>query len=118
MNITEHNQVSLFDFDFCGNGWLCIDIAYYVFQLHNTEREESARIEKLNAFYEGYNMIEKISEEEMRLLPTLGVCLFIFYLGIQCQRFENWSNTFVNEVYLKRFITVFVKGGYERVNLK
>jgi Ser/Thr protein kinase RdoA (MazF antagonist) len=35
LNIANDNKVTIFDFDFCGNGWLCLDIAYYILQLHN-----------------------------------------------------------------------------------
>lgn len=115
MNISQNKEVTLFDFDFCGNGLLCMDIAYYVMQLHNTEKDATERAGKLDAFYKGYESIEKISEEEKQLIPTLGVCLFYFYLGVQCQRFDNWSNTFVNEVYLKRYIVVFIKGYYDSI---
>ena len=47
----------------------------------------------------------------------LGVCLYFFYLGIQSQRFENWSNSFFNEAYLKRFINVLVKSYFERYSM-
>lgn len=113
LNISDKNKITLFDFDFCGNGWLCLDIAYYIMQLHNTEKEEIKRAEKMEAFYSGYETVEKISDEEKQFIPTLGVCLFYFYLGVQCKRFDNWSNTFINEVYLKRYITVFIKNYYE-----
>jgi Ser/Thr protein kinase RdoA (MazF antagonist) len=113
LNISENNGITLFDFDFCGNGWLCLDIAYYIMQLYNTEKDEAERIEKKNAFYSGYETVEKINDAERQLIPTLGVCLFYFYLGVQCKRFDNWSNIFINEVYLKRYITVFIKNYYE-----
>lgn len=118
LNISDENQVTLFDFDFCGNGWLCLDIAYYILQLYSTEKDDVERSKKINAFYKGYEAIEKISPEEKRLIPILGVCLYYFYLGVQCNRFENWSNIFVNEVYLKRFISVLIKGYYEKNELK
>ncbi|CAN5441212.1 hypothetical protein BH11BAC5_BH11BAC5_46880 [soil metagenome] len=118
LNISGNNTITLFDFDFCGNGWLCLDIAYYILQLHSTEKDETERAEKMESFYEGYQTIEKISDEEKRIIPTLGVCLYYFYLGVQCSRFHNWSNTFLNEVYLKRFITVLIKGYYEKSVLK
>jgi len=35
--------------------------------------------------------------------------VYFFYLGVQCQRFDNWSNVFINELYLKRFINLRVK---------
>lgn len=115
LNISNDNKVTLFDFDFCGNGWLCLDIAYYILQLHSTEKDDTERTAKINAFYKGYEKIEKISDEEKRLIPILGVCMYYFYLGVQSNRFENWSNTFLNEVYLKRFIAVLIKGYYEKV---
>lgn len=115
LNISDNNEITLFDFDFCGNGWLCLDIAYYVMQLHNTEKDISERTKKMEAFYMGYETVEKISNEEKNLIPILGVCLYYFYLGTQCQRFDNWSNVFINEVYLKRYITVFIKNYYEAI---
>ncbi|PIQ20957.1 MAG: aminoglycoside phosphotransferase [Cytophagales bacterium CG18_big_fil_WC_8_21_14_2_50_42_9] len=114
LNISDKNEITLFDFDFCGNGWLCLDIAYYVLQLNSTEKDEIELAEKLEAFYSGYQTVEKISDVERRLIPILGVCLYYFYLGIQCSRFDNWSNTFLNEVYLKRFITILIKNYYEK----
>jgi len=110
----DKNDVTIFDFDFCGNGWLCYDIAYYVLQLHSTEKDESECMLKIDAFLDGYRTITRISEEEKRLLPLLGVSLYFFYLGIQCQRFDNWSNAFLNENYLKRFINLLVKKYYEK----
>lgn len=115
LNISDNNEITLFDFDFCGNGWLCLDIAYYIMQLHNTEKDESERAVKMKAFYSGYETVEKISDEEKRLIPMLGVCLYYFYLGVQCKRFDNWSNTFLNDVYLKKYITVLIKNYYETI---
>lgn len=108
-NITKAGNVTLFDFDFCGNGWLCFDIAYYILQLHSTEKVEIERDEKLKSFLAGYESVTKINDEEKHLLPMLGVSMYFFYLGIQCQRFDNWSNVFLNETYLKRFINLLVK---------
>lgn len=105
----ESNAVTIFDFDFCGNGWLCLDLAYYMMQVYYTERNEDECKQKLDSFFEGYESITKISAEEKRLLPILGVSLYFFYLGIQCQRYDNWSNTFLNEAYLKRYISQIVK---------
>jgi Ser/Thr protein kinase RdoA (MazF antagonist) len=111
------DDITLFDFDFCGNGWLCYDIAYYILQLHSTEKDENECGSKMDAFLKGYESVTKISNEERRLLPMLGVSLYFFYLGIQCRRFDNWSNTFLNEAYLKRFINLLVKKYFEKNGL-
>jgi Ser/Thr protein kinase RdoA (MazF antagonist) len=113
MNITKDGRITIFDFDFCGNGWLCYDIAYYILQLHNTEKDISQRDLKVEYFLRGYESVTKITDEERRILPMLGVSLYFFYLGIQCQRYDNWSNVFLNETYLKRFINVLVRKYFE-----
>ncbi len=109
MNIDEAGQPTIFDFDFCGNGWLCMDVAYYVLQLYNVERVETECAAKLQSFMDGYELVTPLTDEERRLLPMLGVSLYYFYLGVQCRRFHNWSNVFLSETYLKRFIVAVVK---------
>jgi Ser/Thr protein kinase RdoA (MazF antagonist) len=113
----DRDVVTIFDFDFCGNGWLCCDIAYYILQLHSTEKDENECKLKTEAFFNGYESVCTINDEERRLLPVLGVSLYFFYLGIQCQRFDNWSNVFLNEAYLKRFINLLIKKYFEKNNL-
>ncbi|MDO3625030.1 phosphotransferase [Mucilaginibacter sp. BT774] len=117
LSIDENGEVTLFDFDFCGNGWLCYDIAYYILQINSTEKDGDECRLKTEAFLDGYESITKITDEEKRLLPMLGVSLYFFYLGIQCQRFDNWSNTFLSETYLKRFINLLVKKYFDKNNL-
>ncbi|MBO9731301.1 MAG: phosphotransferase [Chitinophaga sp.] len=113
MNINADGDITIFDFDFCGNGWQCMDIAYYILQQHNVFREMDECTLQTKAFLEGYNSVTPISAEEQRLLPVLGVALYFFYLRIQCDRYDNWSNVFLNEPYLKRFIKLLVKRYYD-----
>ncbi len=110
LNVTEDNKITIFDFDFCGNGWLSFDIAYYILQLHNVEKYEAQDYQpKIDSFLAGYESVNKINEEEKRILPMLGISLYFFYLGVQCQRFDNFSNSFLNENYLKSFINGLIK---------
>jgi Ser/Thr protein kinase RdoA (MazF antagonist) len=113
LNISKNGKITLFDFDFCGNGWLCLDIAYYILQVYSTEKDETERDLKVESFLKGYESVLEISEEEKRLIPVLGVSLYFFYLGVQCQRYDNWSNVFLNEAHLKRFIMLLVKKYYD-----
>ncbi len=109
INISKDGQVTVFDFDFCGNGWLCMDIAYYILQLHSTEKDETERNIRITQFFEGYQSILPITDEEKRIIPMLGVSLYFFYLGVQSRRYDNWSNVFFNEVHIKRYIMLLVK---------
>lgn len=109
MNITGEGDITFFDFDFCGNGWLCMDMAYYMLQIHSTEKDDDERELKTAHFLKGYESVTPVSAEERRLIPVLGICLYFFYLGIQSERYDNWSNVFLNEIYLKRFINLLLK---------
>lgn len=114
LNITEEGQITLFDFDFCGNGWLCTDVAYYLMQLFYTERDAAECTLKTEAFLEGYESIRSLSSEERAIMPTLGVSLYYFYLGTQCARFENWSSMFVNEAYLSGYVNRIIRPWYNK----
>jgi Ser/Thr protein kinase RdoA (MazF antagonist) len=116
-NLAIDNETEVTLFDFCGNSMLCYDIAYYILQINSTEKGEVECKLKTEAFLRGYESIIKLSSEEKRIIPILGVSLYFFYLGIQCQRFDNWSNTFLNEGYLKRFINLLVKKYFEKNGL-
>lgn len=119
LNISNDGEVTLFDFDFCGNGWQATDVAYYIMQLANTEKYiEAAYKPKTEQFIAGYESVTKLSNEEKRLLPYLGLSLYCFYLGVQCRRYDNWSNSFLNADYLKRFINGLVKRYAEMNGIK
>lgn len=104
MHFNEDNKVTLFDFDFCGNGWLCLDISYFLFQLFNTNLNENDYKLKAENFLKGYQTITKISEEESRILPFACLAIMSYYISMQCDRYDNWTNIFLNEDHLKRFV--------------
>ncbi len=58
---------------------------------------------KVKSFLDGYNRFRQLSDEEIKLIPEAGASIFIFYLGVQAQRFD-WSNIFLTENYLKMFV--------------
>lgn len=104
MHFTDADQVTIFDFDFCGNGWLCFDISYFLFQLHSTNQNESEYQAKAENFLKGYESVTKITDEERRILPFACLAIMTFYISMQCDRYDTWSNIFLNEDHLKRFV--------------
>lgn len=104
MHFSEGNEVTLFDFDFCGNGWLCFDISYFLFQLYNTNQNDTDFKNKSECFLEGYETVTRISDEERRILPFVCLAIMTFYLSVQCDRYDTWSNIFLNEDHLRRFV--------------
>lgn len=103
MSITTQNEVTIFDFDFCGNGYLIFDVAYFCKQLFHIETDKKEYESKMKSFLNGYESIRKLTKEEMLLIPKAGAAVWIFYLGVQSQRFD-WSNIFLSENYLKMYI--------------
>lgn len=108
MHFSGEEEVALFDFDFCGNGPLCLDIGYYWMQLFNTERDEARFAAKSEAFFRGYTAVCPIADEERRLLPAAGLAVFLFYLGVQCARFDDFSSTFMGEIHIQRFVRLIL----------
>lgn len=104
MHFNDENKVTLFDFDFCGNGWLCLDISYFLFQLFTTNPNENDYVVKAENFIRGYESITQISKEEKRILPFVCLAIMTYYISMQCDRYENWTNIFLNEDHLKRFV--------------
>lgn len=104
LHIDNEKEITFFDFDFCGNGYLCFDISYFLFQLLTTNLNEAEYQEKAESFLKGYETVTAISPEEKRFLPYACLASMVYYISIQCDRFEYWTNIFVNEDHLKRMV--------------
>ncbi|TGV01351.1 phosphotransferase [Flavivirga rizhaonensis] len=103
MSVANKKEITIFDFDFCGNGPQVLDIGYFCKQLFHIETDKKEYQLKVQAFLNGYQSIKQLSKKELRLIPKAGIAVFIFYLGIQSQRFD-WSNIFLSENYLKMYV--------------
>jgi len=112
MAVTANNEVTLFDFDFCGNGWLVFDVAYFCKQLFHIEADKELYEIKMQSFLKGYNATRRLTADELQLIPKAAAAIWIFYLGVQCQRFD-WSNIFLTENYLKLVHVAKIKAWLE-----
>ncbi|MCL1678371.1 phosphotransferase [Elizabethkingia miricola] len=104
LHIDNEKEITFFDFDFCGNGYLCFDISYFLFQLLTTNLNEAEYQEKAESFLKGYETVTVIGSEEKRFLPYACLASMVYYISVQCDRFEYWTNIFVNEDHLKRMV--------------
>jgi Ser/Thr protein kinase RdoA (MazF antagonist) len=104
LHIDDEKEITFFDFDFCGNGYLCFDISYFLFQLLATNLNEEEYQAKADSFLKGYETVTEISNEEKKFLPYACLAIMIYYISIQCDRFEYWTNIFLNEDHLKRMV--------------
>ncbi|MBP6302385.1 MAG: phosphotransferase [Bacteroidia bacterium] len=103
LSVNKEDEITIFDFDNCGNGFLILDVGYFCKQLFFIESDKNEYEMKIESFLNGYRKERSLSEEELKLIPESGASIFIFYLGVQAQRFD-WSNIFLTENYLKMYI--------------
>ncbi|WP_114822377.1 phosphotransferase [Chryseobacterium sp. KLBC 52] len=104
LHIDNEEEITFFDFDFCGNGYLCFDISYFLFQLFTTHLHQEEYEAKADHFIRGYETVTKISHEEKQFLPYACLAIMNYYISVQCDRFEYWTNIFLNEDHLKRMV--------------
>lgn len=103
MAITPQDEITLFDFDFCGQGPAVLDVAYFCKQLFHIEADPQQYEAKVAHFLNGYTRVRELSAPERQLLPAAGAAVWLFYLGVQVQRFD-WSNIFLSVNYLKMYV--------------
>jgi len=71
LHIDDEKEITFFDFDFCGNGYLCFDISYFLFQLLTTNLNEEEYQIKADSFLKGYESVTEISNEEKNIYLLL-----------------------------------------------
>ncbi|TRZ43975.1 phosphotransferase enzyme family protein [Robertkochia solimangrovi] len=104
MKIKEDTEITLFDFDNCGNGWLFLDIGYSLMLLFRNEPDKHEYEKKKASFFKGYESIIPIAEEEKRLIPLGGLAIWLHYTGIHVVRFNDFANHFLSDEFLKYWI--------------
>lgn len=104
LHIDDETGITFFDFDFCGNGYLCFDISYFLFQLLATNLNNEEYQVKADSFIKGYETVIEISSEEKELINYGCLAIMTYYISIQCDRFNYWTNIFLNEDHLKRTV--------------
>ena len=102
--VDKNNNFTFFNFDNCGNGWLFLDIAYALMLLFKNEPDKKAYRLKEASFYKGYESIAVISSEEKELIPYGGLAIWLHYTGIHVQRFNDFTNHFLSNEFLKFWI--------------
>lgn len=107
------NQLTFFDFDFAGKGWLVNDVMTYWahFFLNGytgrSTREEADR--GFNVFLESYTAHRPLSEAEIKAIPYLNVGFWVFYIGFHYEHFDDFSTHFFNSRFLKERVVLIRK---------
>lgn len=107
------NDITFFDFDFAGKGHLIYDITtfyiHYFFDvsLGKRTREEADRCFRI--FLTAYRKIRPVSDLEINNMKWFGFGFWMFYFGFQHENFDDWSNTFYTERFVKERVNILKK---------
>lgn len=79
-HIDEANQLTFFDFDFFGQGYLIYDIGVFMWYDHKNKPPEIR-----NAFLKGYESKRPLTETERRFIPWLSTIRALFQMTLYCK---------------------------------
>lgn len=107
-HFTEENEFTLFDFDFAGKGYLVNDLMtlkahYFLHTIYAGYTREKAD-HCFEIFVSAYREKRALSTDEIAAIPALGINFWIFYLAIQYQGYDDFSNHYFNINYLKNWV--------------
>ena len=89
VHFTEDNQMTLFDFDQCGYGWRAFDIGKFLQVSLQSGLSRKVR----DAFLEGYQTIETLSQIELSSLQAFTQTAYIWSWAIclNTMKMHNYS---------------------------
>lgn len=112
-HFSEEGKLTFFDFDFAGKGYLIFDITtfyiHYFFDvtLGKRSREEADRC--FSIFLDAYRTIRPVSDLEIDNMKWFGFGFWMFYFGFQHENFDDWSNFFYTDRFVKERVNILKK---------
>ncbi|HEX5942172.1 MAG TPA: phosphotransferase, partial [Anaerolineales bacterium] len=115
--ITSDNQVTWYDFEFCGFGWRALDLAHAFASAQ--DHDDPAPV--WNAFLEGYRSKRPISESDLAAMPLLSAAADIWSMSINLVKgpidgFECFDDGFFDSrlTWLRESVAIYRDIGGQR----
>ncbi len=109
----DQNNITFFDFDFMGKGFLVNDImSYWNHYMLNTLSGRSSRDEsdrEFAVFLDAYRSIRPLSATEINAIPYLIFGFWVFFLGFYQEQFDDFSTHFFTTTYKKERVALIKK---------
>lgn len=96
VHFTSNNHMTLFDFDQCGYGWRAFDIGKFLQVSLQTGLSRSVR----DAFIQGYEVIEPLSDLEYHLLQALTLTAYLWSWSIHLSNTQLYDYSRLDHSYL------------------
>lgn len=104
IKVKNEEQITFFDFDNCGNGYLFLDFSYTLMLFFRNDPNPEHFLNRKESFLKGYESITLISDEEKKLIPFGGLAIWLHYSGQHAVRFDDFANHFLSADFLKYWI--------------
>lgn len=99
----EGNQITLFDFDFFGHGWLANDIMTFwqhlCLDVHFGKMTQDAADDAYATFLKAYQEYRSLTEVELAAVPYLSLGFWLFYMHFHTT--HDQFHTYVEPKHLK-----------------
>ncbi|RDI13263.1 phosphotransferase [Flavobacterium sp. AG291] len=107
------DKLTFFDFDFAGKGYLIYDITtfyiHYFFDVSLGKRTREDADRCFSIFLNAYKTIRPVSDLEINNMKWFGFGFWMFYFGFQHENFDDWSNTFYTDRFVKERVNILRK---------
>ncbi|MFP9115133.1 phosphotransferase enzyme family protein [Flavobacterium sp. RHBU_3] len=112
-HFSGEDKITFFDFDFAGKGHLINDITtfyiHYFFDVMTGKRTREEADRCFKVFLEAYRSVRPVSDTEISSMKLFGLGFFMFYFGFHHENFDDWSNFFYTERFIKERVSVIKK---------
>ena len=107
LHIDNEKEITFLTSTFVATVTYVLTFLISYFSYFTTNLNEAEYQEKAESFLKGYETVTVIgSEEKKRFLPYACLASMVYYISVQCDRFEYWTNIFVNEDHLKGWLEI------------
>ncbi len=107
----DDGQVTFFDFDFFGYGWLVNDVMTFwqhlCLDVHFGKFTQEKADESFAIFVEAYRSVRRLSDEELSAMPYISLGFWLFYMGFHTTHDQFYP--FVQPAHLKLRVALVKK---------
>jgi Ser/Thr protein kinase RdoA (MazF antagonist) len=107
------DKLTFFDFDFAGKGYLINDITtfyiHYFFDVITGKRTRNEADRCFKVFLNAYRQVKSVTDDEIKSMKLFGFGFWMFYFGLHQENFDDWSNYFFTERFVKERVGIIKK---------
>jgi Ser/Thr protein kinase RdoA (MazF antagonist) len=94
-NVDEHGQMTFFDFDCSGPGYLAYDLAVFRWCGHLDGEEEK----RWEPFLRGYQSIRPLTDLELASIPLFTACRYLWHISVHTLNAPDWGIGWLDDRY-------------------